>query len=316
MESHADILFIGEDNTLSVGKWKDGIINSQNILYFKFGGVVGFTAPISGTAWHQSLIRFNPMSTNHNITAYDGNISPGNPGNINTVPCYQQNRHSPATTNVSDPATYHTDSNLKYGWGDPCRLVGLKADEVRPMSGTVIAAYRSGWRLPNNQDNINFVRASGPVVFDADMRYWDPYEGQEGGWFPIPGGRTEITGRVARNQNPNGFLPALGGYYPSGSGNNQPGTFEDDINNRGGYYWSGDVTPEAGNGHVLMFNGTSLVFESDAGNLSSLYNRAYPVRCVREPGVPFNDPYDVSIDVDWIPGGNIGGTGGQGDVEL
>ena len=308
MFSYADILYIAADSTLQVGRWKDGVINPDNVLYFKFGGVVGFTRPVGGsTAWDTTLIRFNPLTNNanHRIIGYETqlNFNAGNPS-IYTVACYQNNTHFNSSSanrwDVSNLTAYHTATNLKMGLGDPCRLVGLKSNAaLRSMTGAALVAHQSDWILPWAKENVDFVRA--PIswypppsttgnntipsasLLDVNTKYWGSYNGQYGGWFPIPGERDSLI-RPIRNSNPNGFLPALGGYYPGSTltGSN-PNTYYPGIfTNGGGYYWSREVAGSA-DGFFLMFNATSLYQLWGTGNLTSQFNRAYPVRCVKKP---------------------------------
>jgi hypothetical protein len=312
MFSHADILFFGEDGTLCVGRWADGNITPDNIAYFKFGGVVGFTA--NTTTWNNNL-PFNPIARTQdwNITQYDTG-SGNNNGGVPRI----ENRDSDGNFTTVSSSTYHTWSNVRTrGKGDPCKLVGLKGIDIRVMSESNFNAYDSGWRLPTFTDDNNFVRirdrATGEIniLNEAGARYWDPHTNtttgfvQNGGWFPIPGTRALTTGRTVRNQNPNGFLPAAGEFSATGvfSG---AGVF--------GHYMSGEVTgADGGNSStafVFRFDGVQI----EPNSIEDFF-LGRTVRCVKTGSGPYNN-YGVSIGADWDNGGQIGGTNGEGDVVL
>ena len=283
----ADILYLASDGTLSVGKWKDGQINMSNLLFFKFGSIVGFTAPNPpnpNTQWTNSLILFNP--TTINITTYTANNG-GIPGyTTNTDWSNGANR----VLNVSG-SNYHNAARLKQGKGDPCKLVGLKAADIRIMSDAALNnTINNVWRLPTAAENIDFVRApssfntiidnpsaTNPSLSNSSATYWgsgppSPAPNVNGGWFPVTGHRESTTGRTTRTINPHGFLPITGFFQQSGNGNNNPGYY----NNIGsGAYWSSDVRT-SGVGFRLLFD-QSAVYPVNLGD----YNDANPVRCVK-----------------------------------
>jgi len=330
----AYILYVADDGTLSAGLWKDGQITAQNMLYFKFGGVVGFTAPPSGTSgtpWSASYIKFDPTSTVVTITGYDANVNFNNPSTINTVPSYQTSTHYNQGTPIMHTSVppFHTGANIKMGIGDPCRLVGLKTSTARPMSAAAIAAHPSNWRLPTSAEVVEFVRApttwSGnittpwPTISNSAATYWGSITvngvNKNGGWFAIPGNPTVTTGRTLRNTNPKGFLPVTGGYRlgPATAGITS-GIFEGTTT---GFYWSEQVANSTF-AFFLMFNQTTLYHLYDALSMTALdakYTNAYPVRCIYTGPPLGNSNYGVSVE-DWESGGSIGTPGSEGDVNL
>jgi len=311
MPDYANILHIANDGTLSAGLWKDGNITAQNILYFKYGSVVGFTAPPpppSSQRWSTTLISFNP--TNSTFTSYNAN----NGG----VPCLRES-DTPQITNISN-SNYHNGTNVLLGKGDPCKLVGLKASTIRGMTAQQINDHNSNWIMPLANDHIDFVRApvswyNSTVNFlsEGDVKYWGNMtvnsQVREGGWFPIPGNPDATTGRLIRNTNPNGFLPAMGVFTPDGNGNNAQADFTNYYQNAIGSYWSSQVL-SSGN------NATSgyLLFDSSTLTPVALSNFIFArsVRC-KYIGPPPNS-YGVSVE-DWDNGGQLG-TGSEGDVNL
>ena len=264
---NADILYVIGDS-LCVGRWGvDTKITANNILYFKFGSLIGFTAPTSGTSWSSSLVVLYVPRNSINTNNY-GNI----PGFAQKD--YKQNT---GRQNISDD--YHnTPANITDGKGDPCKLVGLKASTARGYTSQQIIDYNSGWRLATVDDNINFLRAPtswlgsnvDQTLSNTNASYWAALNSQNGGWFPIPGNRQATTGRTQSNTNPNGFLPAAGSYNTSGTYQNR---------NTWGEYWSSEIyTTQAP--FCLRFDNVSV------HPMGSLYHQQYqyalPVRCVKK----------------------------------
>lgn len=115
--------------TLAAGQW--GSINYNNLLQFKFGSVVGFTAPGVGDAWNAADAVFNP--TGEIYTFY------------RDVPYYDGGAQAPGYISSSE---YHNGANVKAGKGDPCRLVGLGPNATAEQ----INAHDSGLRMMMPQD--------------------------------------------------------------------------------------------------------------------------------------------------------------------
>jgi len=253
----ADILYVDND-TLKIGRWGVDNFPLDSILFFKFGGVIGFVKPVSGN-WTQSLIRFRPTNAN--------------PGNYNSVGGVS-NPDTPISGNNISGTAYHTGTNiLNSGKGDPCKLVGYTATQIRTMSAATLntLALTSTWRLPTQPLNHNndFVRGSGTLTTADNNAYWASHAGQDGGWFPIPGDRNVTAGRNQINANPNGFLPALGQFSSSGV-----------YSNSSGNYMSGDVSSAGGGNQstfvYMTFNATSV-----SPNAITSFGAGFTVRCVK-----------------------------------
>ena len=263
----ADILYVDND-TLKVGRWGVDNFPLDSILFFKFGGVVGFVKPPSGTAWNQNLVKFNPRSATYN--------------NYGSVPGYTQQMYNQNQGRISISDDFHTN-RIGNGHGDPCKLVGLKASDVKSWNAAQFLAYNSGWKMSLVDDYINFVRAPAAwlgltsttnLLNHSTANYWGtPPNGvigvvSGGGWFPIPGSRTE-TGRLQINTNPHGFLPAVGSY--------NDGTYNA---NGWGEYWSSELFISQ-YPYCLRFNSTSVYPISITTTTSNQYPHAMPVRCVK-----------------------------------
>jgi hypothetical protein len=121
------IYWDSQTGTMQVGTW--GIARQDNMLFFQFGSVVGFTNNNDG--WGADKVKFNPP--NGNYTTY-GDIPRWN---------------GTATTDgyISDPA-YHNAANVQAGRGDPCKLVGFTAAEIAAGSYD-----NEQWRLPTEEEN-------------------------------------------------------------------------------------------------------------------------------------------------------------------
>jgi hypothetical protein len=270
----ADLLyFIGD--VLHVGKWGAGNpVNSGNIAYFKFGSVIGFSN--SPENWNADAVKFNTTGADYgtyrNILTYD-----------------KWNATSFSGPSVSDPVNYHTGARVKeQGRGDPCKLAGLSASQIRQMTAEQIDAYNSGWRLPTREENGRFVGgyyannpSSGDNYQNATRRYWtnvadspDVPAGTArwpGGWFPVLDPANGTTLNPAAN-----FIPAAGWRNSSGVfANTSPG----------GNYWTS--TPYSNiYGYYLGFHSnnvypvgsTASTSGSDAGN----QNNGHNIRCVRQ----------------------------------
>jgi len=198
-------------------------------------------------------------------------------------------------TNVNDSysvssATYHTGARVKQGWGDPCKLVGLSATDIRGANGeALVNSHNSGWRLPTAKENSQFVNGT-----HNDYPTWQPggtnylytqntgtnhdqanywvasgaannptvVSGTRyaGGWFPVIQG-------AAPNSSAGKFLPAAGFRNTGGTVGSQ---------GAGGYIWSGTAQGST-TGYNLNFSNTSLYPVTNAS-----FANGFPVRCVGE----------------------------------
>jgi hypothetical protein len=143
--------------TMAAGAWhtKGGEVTQANMLFFKFGSVVGFYN--NNDPWAMDKIVFEPSATKattyENIPAWSGSIT--NDGYI------------------SSPS-YHTLTSVQTGRGDPCKLVGFTAAQVAAGSYD-----NQAWRLPTNNDNTaaGYTLVSGGVQAGSDNNTFLPLAG-------------------------------------------------------------------------------------------------------------------------------------------
>jgi hypothetical protein len=155
----------------------------SNLLYFKFGGVVGFTNTVAAdnTPWPGAdAVKFNPVTGS---PVYSGYAS---------IPSYTEADWDADREDVS-ASTYHHKTNVLAGKGDPCKLVGLTITQIR--AGTV---DNGDWRLPTDVEN----GAYGSPIYVAG-------NGWVGGTTPTAGIHTGVISTS--------FLPAAGERTPSGN---------------------------------------------------------------------------------------------------
>lgn len=269
-----------------IGIDSDGKLNLDgrgDMMYFKFGSVVGVSCDDKTTSvsWSSAHLRFNPMTDQSAITGYGNTNStlPNIPGYVNAT-----DGNVGVEGFISKPE-YHNGANVSLGKGDPCKLVGLTAAEVRAkVADGTISTYKSGWRLPTTGENVDFVGA--PTSYytstsyinqsTTNFNYWGDaatdgqVAGRNGGWFPVPGNRATTTGRgirstVAAGFPDAGFLPAAGYRIATGPTTNV-GAY--------GCYWSGTVLSTS-SGYTLYF-----YYSSVYPRYSYVYATGAAVRCV------------------------------------
>ncbi|MCL2561379.1 MAG: DUF4906 domain-containing protein [Rikenellaceae bacterium] len=300
-----DLLYIMEDGTLGVGKWSPfGPVTQENVLYFKFGGVVGFTMPhvlpggfidwsdlypTFGIGAFNDIVVFNPTGVTIDdfpSRGYAGSFDSGD-NDLPNLPGYDPDDFNSYNIYNTSSRLYHTGYNVRInGKGDPCKLVGMRAaDIISASSDAEITNYFSGWRLPGVNDNIDFMGAptswyafppvpneENRVIYDGD--YWGPnapgYTGPsdmdwDGGWFPL--GTQPGEGL---------FLPALGYAIPTGLGGQ--GLFS--------AYWTS--TPRGAPGNASDSNNAYGLYigESMLQVIDYFYNAASPIRCIRDAPTP------------------------------
>jgi hypothetical protein len=161
---------------MQLGKWttQGGAANMSNLLYFKLGGVVGFTNVVApnGTPWPgANAVKFNPVTGSPSYSTYT------------TIPAWNG---TDTTDGYISSTSYHTTANVLAGRGDPCKLVGLTVEQIR--AGTI---DNGKYRLPTNAENA----AYGSPTYVAG-------NGWVNGTTPTAGIHT---GNIA-----NSFLPAAG----------------------------------------------------------------------------------------------------------
>jgi hypothetical protein len=130
---------------MQLGKWttQSGAANMSNLLFFKFGSVVGFTNVVAAdyTPWPgASAVKFNPVTGSPAYAAY-GNIPYWNGTNT--------------TDGYISSTSYHTKDNVLAGRGDPCKLVGLTVAQVK--AGTI---DNGSYRLPTDAENVAFASSA------------------------------------------------------------------------------------------------------------------------------------------------------------
>jgi uncharacterized protein (TIGR02145 family) len=235
--------------TMQVGKW-GGALNASNyaskMLFFKFGGVVGFT---NGEDWDTSTsIKFNPS-----LTAITGYGSSQNDSALPDIPSFTTTDYNNGISDVSS-ATYHTLDNVLAGKGDPCKLIGLTVAQIQ--AGVIDNGL---YRLPTRSDNHTFFGSSS-TSNDETYSTWTANDYNE----TNPGTRT-----FHKSDPANAILPAAGWRSYNG------GT----VGERGkhGYYWSSTLKDSTG-GYYLDFVSTNV----GPSHGSYYYGNAFAVRCVRQ----------------------------------
>lgn len=256
-----DLLYFQPDGTLQVGRW--GKITQSNVAYFKFGSVVGFTNTSSADNWDLSDVKYN-VTGSATYAAYT------------EIPVYTAADYNAGVLNISKP-DYHNGANIKQGKGDPCKLVGLKAAQIQSMTAEQLHVYDSGWRLPSNNENLDFVGAPAswynsivnPGLSNSTCTYWgySPTNSGRGGWFPIPGDREATSGRTVRNTALSGYLHTTGYRYVD--------SYSYGIGSIGGYWANSASSNKLGS--MLMFHSSS-VFPMSSYDYAS----AFTIRCVRQ----------------------------------
>jgi hypothetical protein len=166
--------------TMRLGKWTTlvGAVKNANQLFFKFGGVVGFTNVVAadGTPWPgASAVKFNPVTGSPVYSSYA------------SIPSYTEADWDADRKDVS-ASTYHSLANIKLGKGDPCKLVGLTVAQIR--AGTI---NNGDWRLPTHAE----------LVAEYSSPTYIPGSGWVNGTYPTAG---IISGDIDTS-----FLPAVGG---------------------------------------------------------------------------------------------------------
>ncbi len=252
------ILYVDTDGTLVAGAWGNKL-SLANILYFKFGSVIGLVGGAKGHAYTSADIAFNP--TNLPST-----------WSYATIPGYTgTSADLVGTTDYYASDTYNTFANLQAGKGDPCRLVGKTAAEIKEMTEQEFLAYNSGFRMMSTADAATLAGTTGNDTGRTDHIFVSPAP-------------TAITGAVLPHSgsepyNVSKFFPVAGYYGTGGSFNyvDLPG-----VTWRSGRYWlSSAVAGATQYGYSMVFGG------DDEDNVMGLNPRktnnpiqSFPVRCV------------------------------------
>jgi uncharacterized protein (TIGR02145 family) len=217
--NNAYILYM-KDGHLDLGKWGRDITSTSDMVFTKFGGVVGFT--LNGTWNNSTSLLFNPTTTASYTYAL--------------VPVYAEDYLT--VTDVS-AAGYHNEANLALGKGDICKLAGLSSAQAQYMiaNGT-IDSYNSGWRLPTNAENESFVNGT-----QANTAW------VAGDATPANPGIKSFTANAHYVPDTNPVdLPAAGNRSNTGAADDQGSD---------GYYWS-STPASATNGQFLNFTASNV----------------------------------------------------------
>lgn len=288
-EPESAILYL-DGTTLKAGSWGSEV-NEGNVLFFKFGGVVGFRNNSNvNNSWNSANhILFNPTATaNASYSTYY------------SIPAYNI---AAANVEVSS-MTYHTGANVTAGRGDPCQLVGLT--EAQAKVAATVNAHNSVWRLPSAEEVANdYVggphsalpwSVGGPIYTYTDgagtgnssvVNYWTasdndanampeqtPYPRVAGAWVPVKQGPLNAVPTDGRF-----FLPAMGYIYYSGT----PNFFQNGTRyykGVSGLYWS-STPADDDEGYVTIFEQSYL--NPVDHNDQNYYHDGYTIRCVRKP---------------------------------
>lgn len=247
----------GTADRITVKDGKLSITNDPNDkgLFFKCGGVVG----VAGIPSLFS-IPFNPtVGISIGRFGMDSNTPPAVPG-------ITKNDVNMAVSNVSQN-NYHNLVNVHLGKGDPCRLIGMTADEIRAFGNDAALYAREaalknsgvgGWRLPTNIEANAFAGITG--IHTTSDHWWNLgisiYGNPKvaGGEFPV-----RNTSGVSTFLPASGIIDAYSETYSS--------------YNTDGRYWQGDVEDF---GYHLEFNPSGFYV-----NGKSVYTHGMSIRCVR-----------------------------------
>jgi hypothetical protein len=240
------LYFDSTSGTMQLGTWGNQITAANyktTMLWFKFGGVVGFD--LSTVNFSTTNIKFNPMTTPSNITGWGSKST-----TLPAVPGFTTADYTAGIRNVSG-SDYHSVANIKVGRGDPCKLVGLTVDQIQ--SGVI---DNNLYRLPTKDENFAMAGGladnSGPTAGKYTVS--GSWTGSSPGFgtFPTP--------------DPDVVLPSAGFRLDTTGVDYKPG--------EAGMYWS-SVALDNARGHNLHFNSTSV-----NPSISHFYSYGNAVRCV------------------------------------
>jgi len=232
------------------------IDGTGDMIYFKYGGIIGMFAGSNGNAWATdgSHVVFNPTD----ITGFL---------NYETSFPKTAGQAGPNTTvgNVNIDAAFHSVVlNVQNGNGDPCRFVGMTADEVKTALAGGGVPDNGMWRLPTDAENAGFTLATSSPASRAATGVNNSGEVKNGRTF------TAMPAQTATPDNPAGwdFLP-FGGARNAGNGP----VYGQDVT---GFYWS----PTASSNMGQFFSFAAGTVSSVAFTVQSL---GMSVRCVYDP---------------------------------
>jgi len=232
-------------------------------LYFKYGGVIGTYSD------HEDIKDLTPPLSPSTDTFHPTDVA-WTPETSATYATWLAIPYLPLSSQQNITLSFHTPANVKAGFGDACRLVGLNLSTIKNTAAgslTMNDINNYTWRLPTHQENLDFAgfpQGNSPTT----VHWWS--ENQSGSIsFGVAGG--EFPSRNASGLQR--FLPAAG-VREQGSGN---------ILNQGieGSYWAGEFCLSPAGGRFNNFFSTSVL----AGNAMGL-DWGVSVRCVYDPCYP------------------------------
>lgn len=231
-------------------------------LFFKGGSVVGISSSVD-----IANLAFNPtVGITINTFGYNTNVPPAVPGLLNSD-------FGTGQANLSQDY-YHTLANVHIGKGDPCRLIGMTAAEIKGFTNDAALYAREaalktsgvgGWRLPTLVEGNAFAGSTGLV---NTTKHWWSTNNSIYGNPPVAGGEfpARNTSGVFKFLPASGHIDAYGGVI---------------VDHQIGWYWYGDI-----NINALNYNSCGLLdFDIDVvySGASAIYTHAMNVRCVRVP---------------------------------
>lgn len=168
---------------------------------------------------------------------------------VNT-PVYWTQATQPTWSTVWTSTTIHSAVSILGGGGDPCRLVGYTAKQVRDAALKGVALDNKKWRMPTNAENAVLA-----AVYSN--------------WFAATAG-VRVAGRFfgvgASADNTIGqYLTASGSRTAAGAFSNQ---------NTRGYYWSSRGIGTNGY-NIYFFSDATVIPEQQASQATG-----FPIRCV------------------------------------
>ncbi len=142
-------------SAMQLGAW--GVVTQGNMLFFQFGSVIGTTMTGSGDTWDTGDVKFNPT----NISAAREWAA------FADVPNYGNYTGDKALVSSISGGAYHTANNVRSGFGDPCKLVGLTLADIlkgnfdngmyrMPTYAENIASYGSGTRFVGTREQAGY----------------------------------------------------------------------------------------------------------------------------------------------------------------
>ena len=188
-------------------------------LYFRFGSVVGL---FSGTGrYTQDLVagvNTSYFSVADHVTI---NVSTVTINFIADVP-YVSSANFPWPGTPVINATFHTAANVKAGFGDPCRLVGLNLNNIKSKTAgqlTKAEIDNGQWRLPTGLEQQQFSGYVAGQTITGGIWWWNQGQNPFNFTLGVAGGEFPEKNHV--NGGPGKFLPAVGDRSSAGQAGRQ-----------------------------------------------------------------------------------------------